>query len=93
MFAITRDPLAPAPLVEAVRRDEAGAVALFYGVVRNENLGRRVQPLLDEPVQQTGIGDPASTFLHLEQVAVHGAAWSSVTAKATTASSVSAPAR
>jgi molybdopterin synthase catalytic subunit len=25
-----------------VRRDEAGAVALFYGIVRNENIGRRV---------------------------------------------------
>lgn len=45
MFAITHDPLDPAPLVEAVRRDESGAVALFYGVVRNENLGRNVQYL------------------------------------------------
>ena len=40
MFAITSEPLDPAPLVEAVRRDEAGAIALFYGIVRNENLGR-----------------------------------------------------
>jgi molybdopterin synthase catalytic subunit len=45
MFAITSDPLDAAPLVAAVRRDEAGAIALFYGVVRNENLGRRVQYL------------------------------------------------
>ena len=45
MFAITRDPLDPAPLVAAVRKDEAGAMALFYGVVRNENLGRSVQYL------------------------------------------------
>jgi molybdopterin synthase catalytic subunit len=45
MFAITREPLNPAPLVEAVRRDESGAVALFYGVVRNENMGRNVQYL------------------------------------------------
>ena len=45
MFAITHDPLEPGPLVEAVRRDESGAVALFYGVVRNENMGRRVQYL------------------------------------------------
>ena len=42
MFEITSDPLDPAPLVEAVRADEAGAIALFYGVVRNENLGRTV---------------------------------------------------
>jgi molybdopterin synthase catalytic subunit len=45
MFEITRDPLDPAPLVAAVRRDESGAVALFYGVVRNENQGRSVQYL------------------------------------------------
>jgi molybdopterin synthase catalytic subunit len=45
MFEITHEPLDPAPLVAAVRRDESGAVALFYGVVRNENLGRRVQHL------------------------------------------------
>jgi len=45
MFAITSDPLDPASLVAAVRRDDAGAIALFYGVVRNENLGRRVQYL------------------------------------------------
>jgi molybdopterin synthase catalytic subunit len=42
MFEITREPLDPAPLVAAVRRAESGAVALFYGVVRNENLGRAV---------------------------------------------------
>ena len=42
MFEVTDKPLDPAPLVAAVRRDEAGAVALFYGVVRNENLGRGV---------------------------------------------------
>jgi molybdopterin synthase catalytic subunit len=42
MFEITSAPLDSAPLVEAVRADEAGAVALFYGVVRNENLGRTV---------------------------------------------------
>ena len=45
MFAITQEPLDPAPLVEAVRRDDSGAVALFYGVVRNENMGRNVQYL------------------------------------------------
>lgn len=45
MFEITEGPLDPAPLVEAVRRDDAGAIALFYGIVRNENLGRRVQYL------------------------------------------------
>jgi molybdopterin synthase catalytic subunit len=45
MFGVQSEPLDPAPLVEAVRRDDAGAVALFYGIVRNENLGRSVQYL------------------------------------------------
>ncbi len=45
MFAIGPGPLDPAPLVESVRRDESGAVTLFYGVVRNENLGRNVMYL------------------------------------------------
>jgi molybdopterin synthase catalytic subunit len=42
VFAITAEPLNPGSLVEAVRRDDSGAIALFYGVVRNENLGRKV---------------------------------------------------
>jgi molybdopterin synthase catalytic subunit len=42
MFEITDQPLDPKRLVDAVRKDESGAVALFYGVVRNENLGRTV---------------------------------------------------
>jgi molybdopterin synthase catalytic subunit len=42
LFEITAGPLDPGRLVGHVRRDEAGAVALFYGIVRNENLGRRV---------------------------------------------------
>ncbi len=42
LFEVTADPLDPARVVEAVRRDDAGAVALFYGIVRDNNLGRRV---------------------------------------------------
>ena len=42
LFEVTADPLDPQRLVEHVRKDEAGAVALFYGVVRNNNMGRRV---------------------------------------------------
>lgn len=44
-FEVTSDPLDPSRLVQAVRRDEAGAVVLFHGVVRNENEGRRVHHL------------------------------------------------
>ncbi len=42
LFLVTPEPLDPRQAIEAVRRDEAGAVLLFLGVVRNENLGRRV---------------------------------------------------
>lgn len=42
LFEVTAEPLDPQRLVEHVRQDAAGAVALFYGVVRDNNLGRRV---------------------------------------------------
>ena len=42
LFEVTPDPLDPDRVVEAVRRSNSGAVALFYGIVRNENAGRRV---------------------------------------------------
>jgi molybdopterin converting factor subunit 1 len=42
LFEVTPDALNPNRIVDAVRRDEAGAVALFCGIVRNENVGRRV---------------------------------------------------
>jgi molybdopterin synthase catalytic subunit len=42
LFEVKPDPLDPERVVEHVRRDEAGAVVLFYGIVRNENMGRRV---------------------------------------------------
>ena len=42
LFEVTSDVLDPNRIVEAVRRDDAGAVTLFYGIVRNENIGRRV---------------------------------------------------
>ncbi|HLB29673.1 MAG TPA: molybdenum cofactor biosynthesis protein MoaE [Dehalococcoidia bacterium] len=39
---ISREPLDLQPIVQQVRRDECGAVAIFLGVVRNESRGRRV---------------------------------------------------
>ncbi|MGH2604698.1 MAG: molybdenum cofactor biosynthesis protein MoaE, partial [Dehalococcoidia bacterium] len=45
MFRITPEPLDPLELMQAVGGGAAGAVALFAGIVRNENLGRRVQYL------------------------------------------------
>jgi molybdopterin converting factor subunit 1 len=41
-FRVTKEPLDPQRLVSLVRRDESGALALFYGVVRNNSQGRRV---------------------------------------------------
>ncbi|HET9477391.1 MAG TPA: molybdenum cofactor biosynthesis protein MoaE [Dehalococcoidia bacterium] len=42
---VTDRPLDPDKLVSHVRKDEAGAVVLFYGVVRDNSLGRRVDHL------------------------------------------------
>ena len=42
LFEVTPEPLEPERLVEHVRKDKAGAVALFCGVVRNNNMGRNV---------------------------------------------------
>ena len=42
LFEVTPEALDPRRCMDAVRRDEAGAVALFYGVVRNNSMGRRV---------------------------------------------------
>jgi len=41
-FRVTQEPLDPQRLANLVRRDESGALALFYGVVRNNSRGRRV---------------------------------------------------
>ena len=45
MFEIIRDPIDSQALLDAVARPEAGGIALFLGVVRNNNLGRTVQYL------------------------------------------------
>lgn len=42
LFEVTPRPLEPQRLIDHVRRDESGAVALFLGVVRNNSQGRRV---------------------------------------------------
>lgn len=39
---MSSEPIDANALVQAARTDEAGAVSVFYGVVRNSNLGRRV---------------------------------------------------
>ena len=45
LFEVTDKPLEPERLFHHVRQDAAGAVVLFYGVVRDNNLGRNVEYL------------------------------------------------
>lgn len=45
LVLVTPERLEPEAAAEAVRRDEAGGVALFLGIVRNHNLGRAVDHL------------------------------------------------
>ena len=45
MFRITAEPLDAQQIMQAAADDGAGAITLFAGVVRNENLGRRVEYL------------------------------------------------
>jgi molybdopterin synthase catalytic subunit len=42
LFEVTGEPLEPQRLIDNVREDESGAVAVFLGVVRDNNMGRRV---------------------------------------------------
>src|SRR3989304_5072387 len=42
VFRITSESLAPQELLDAVRKDESGALVLFFGVARNQSEGRRV---------------------------------------------------
>jgi molybdopterin synthase catalytic subunit len=42
LFEVIPGALQPQYVIDHVRKDESGAVALFSGVVRNENMGRRV---------------------------------------------------
>ena len=46
LIRVTPKRLDPQEAIEAVRRDEAGAVDLFLGVVRNTNKGRAVDHLV-----------------------------------------------
>jgi molybdopterin converting factor subunit 1 len=45
LFRITTEPMQAQELADLVRRDESGAIALFYGVVRNNSEGRDVERL------------------------------------------------
>lgn len=76
LFEVTPDPLDAQRLVEHVRRDESGAVALFYGVVRNHNMGRRVLYLEYDAFPEMAtkvmrqIGEEIKTCFPIDDVAV-----------------------
>ena len=52
MIRLQTEPIRVERLIEAVRGDEDGAVALFLGTVRNHNDGRRVLRLEYQAYQQ-----------------------------------------
>ena len=45
LYRLTHEVMDPQALVDLVKRDEAGAVNLFYGNVRNHSEGRQVERL------------------------------------------------
>lgn len=73
---VTDQPLNPQELIEHVRQDEAGAVVLFSGVVRNHNLGRKVEcleceayPEMAEKVMRE-IADAMRNEWHVTDIAI-----------------------
>ncbi len=78
MFAVQPEPLDADALVRAVSRPDAGAVVLFYGVVRDHNLGRRVErleyeayPELARTVMREAADEAKRRFPVLEVAAAH----------------------
>jgi molybdopterin synthase catalytic subunit len=77
LILVTQERLQPEAASEAVRRDEAGGVALFLGIVRNHNLGRAVDhleydayPPMAEKVMAE-IRERAISRFHLSEALVH----------------------
>jgi molybdopterin synthase catalytic subunit len=76
-FLVTSDVLDPPSLQQAVSRPEAGAVVLFSGIVRDNNLGRRVDylvydaypPLAERMLRE--IAEEAKGQWELTEVAIH----------------------
>jgi molybdopterin synthase catalytic subunit len=75
LFRVTGDILDAQALAELVRRDEAGAVALFYGVVRNNSEGREVERLEYEAYEPMALrklrevaGETKSRFPEISEI-------------------------
>ncbi len=76
LIRVTPDVLEPGPAIAAVESPSAGAIDIFLGVVRDNNLGRRVQylvydayPAMAEKVMSAIAGEAKERF-GLEAVAV-----------------------
>lgn len=77
MFLLTHNMLDPNAIVGEVSASGAGAVVLFYGVVRDNNLGRRVQyleydaypPLAERTMAE--IGNEILSRWNVTAVAIH----------------------
>ena len=77
LFGVTCEPLDAQALADCVRRDESGAIALFYGVVRNHSEGRDVERLEYEAHEAMALKQlrevAAETKLLFPQVSAVGA--------------------
>jgi molybdopterin synthase catalytic subunit len=77
LFVVTAEVLDPIGLCERVSTPEAGAVVLFSGIVRDNNLGRRVEHLEYDaypPLAERTLADIANEALSrwdLTEVAIH----------------------
>lgn len=77
MFRVTDAPLDPTLITAEVTAPVAGAVVVFHGVVRDNNLGRRVEyleydaypPLAERMLRE--IGDEARARWAVSGVAIH----------------------
>jgi molybdopterin synthase catalytic subunit len=77
LFRVTRDRLDPVVLSDLVSRPEAGAVVVFNGIVRDNNLGRGVQyldydaypPLAERTLAE--IAEEVRSRWEVTEVAIH----------------------
>lgn len=76
MIRVTEEPLSPDEAAQAVASPEAGAINLFLGVVRNNNIGRQVQYLEYDAYPSMAakvmaeIGEEAKARFRLIEVAI-----------------------
>jgi molybdopterin converting factor subunit 1 len=61
LYRLTHEVMDPQALVQLVQRDEAGAVALFYGNVRNHSEGRDVERLEYEAHERMAVAKMRET--------------------------------